>query len=205
MKALQAKLDATIERCRDQRATISDLDAKCMTLNKERDELVKRCDQLTADLSVTTQSLTISKGSAHGVVNECHARGERIKVLTYELSRKITMIDTLNKANSEQAATIEKLNHHVRVLQACESGVSGSSHSETVAKLIAAFESALMIKPHLWFEVGYTRPTDWMVHIWDKSRPTSEGQKIIETQGSIEAACNHAKVKLEDYIFKPAS
>lgn len=82
---------------------------------------------------------------------------------------------------------------------------AGSSHSEAVARLIAAFESALMIKPHLWFEIGYTSPTDWMVHIWDKSRSQSEGKKIIETQGPIEAACNHARAKLEDYIFKPAS
>lgn len=35
--------------------------------------------------------------------------------------------------------------------------------------LLAAFDDALNVRPHLVFEVGYTRVTDWMVHVWDST------------------------------------
>lgn len=49
--------------------------------------------------------------------------------------------------------------------------------------LLAAFDDALNVRPHLVFEIGYTRVTDWMVHVWDS---TGVGiwaaPKIIYTQ-----------------------
>ncbi len=33
--------------------------------------------------------------------------------------------------------------------------------------LLNIFDEALNVRPHLSIEIGYTRVTDWMVHIWD--------------------------------------
>lgn len=39
----------------------------------------------------------------------------------------------------------------------------------TIADLREKFEDVLNSVPHLVFEIGYTRPTGWMVHLWNSS------------------------------------
>jgi hypothetical protein len=67
--------------------------------------------------------------------------------------------------------------------------------------LLAAFDDALNENPFLWFEIGYTRPTDWMVHIWDKRGGTEK--KIVCTQDTDrDAACELAAEKLKRHMGK---
>lgn len=264
VKVLQSQLNSTIDQFQGQRVTISDLDAKCMVLNKEMGDLVKQRDQLASVLNQITNQLRDSECKGQKLAKECDERLKKIKELNAQiecLNRDAQALRSRNVAFASSAGwqpieTAPKDGTYILIRQRSDDSpvgfnayvckhdatfphlpwttsygmilgtnpnapvthwmplppapgspgpAAGSSHSEAVARLIAAFESALMIKPHLWFEIGYTSPTDWMVHIWDKSRSQSEGQKIIETQGPIEAACNHARAKLEDYIFKPAS
>ena len=264
VKVLQSQLNSTIDQLQGQRVTISDLDAKCMVLNKEMGDLVKQRDQLASVLNQITNQLRDSECKGQKLAKECDERLKKIKELNAQiecLNRDAQALRSRNVAFASSAGwqpieTAPKDGTYILIRQRSDDSpvgfnahvckhdatfphlpwttsygmilgtnpnapvthwmplppapgspgpAAGSSHSEAVARLIAAFESALMIKPHLWFEIGYTSPTDWMVHILDKSRSQSEGQKIIETQGPIEAACNHARAKLEDYIFKPAS
>lgn len=71
-----------------------------------------------------------------------------------------------------------------------------------VEKLLQIFEKLLNEQPYLAFEIGYTRTTDWMVHVWDyKGRSISESEKIIETQSyDREEACKLAREQLERYL-----
>jgi hypothetical protein len=71
----------------------------------------------------------------------------------------------------------------------------GRSDSEA---LLDAFDNALNMRPHLLLEIGYTRPTDWMVHIWDATGVgISEAPKIITTQDTSRAgACRDAAEQL---------
>lgn len=64
--------------------------------------------------------------------------------------------------------------------------------------LLDAFDEALNVRPHLLFEIGYTRPTDWMVHIWDATDTGIKyAQKIISTQNvSRDEACREAAALL---------
>ena len=49
--------------------------------------------------------------------------------------------------------------------------------------LLAAFEDAINARPHLVFEVGYNRVTDWMVNVWDATGiGLGSAPKIITTQ-----------------------
>jgi hypothetical protein len=65
--------------------------------------------------------------------------------------------------------------------------------------LLAAFDDALNENPFLWFELGYTRPTDWMVHVWD--RRGGKNEKIIcEQDPDRDTACLAAAGKLRALI-----
>lgn len=44
---------------------------------------------------------------------------------------------------------------------------SATESRSALEALLDAFDDALNVRPHLLIEIGYTRPTDWMVHIWD--------------------------------------
>ena len=71
-----------------------------------------------------------------------------------------------------------------------------SDHDDSkLATLLYTFDQALNSTPHLWFELGYTRPTDWMIHIWDKTGDTE--RKIITTQDTDRgSACQQATKQL---------
>lgn len=48
--------------------------------------------------------------------------------------------------------------------------------------------SAIDLKPYLSIEIGYTRPTDWMVHIWNSEGVgLAKAPKIIMTQNTSRA------------------
>lgn len=50
------------------------------------------------------------------------------------------------------------------------------------------WESAIDLKPYLSIEIGYTRPTDWMVHIWNSEGVgLAKAPKIIMTQNTSRA------------------
>ncbi len=62
-------------------------------------------------------------------------------------------------------------------------------------KLFELFNELLNEKPFLQLEIGYTRTTDWMVHIWDNAG--GKKTKIITTQGvSVEVVCFDAYKEL---------
>lgn len=69
-----------------------------------------------------------------------------------------------------------------------------------VNELLDTFEQALDVRPHLAFEIGYTRPTDWMVHIWDSTGVgIGNAQKIICTQDTDkDKACADAVAQLKE-------
>lgn len=75
------------------------------------------------------------------------------------------------------------------------SAAEGRSDSEA---LLDAFDDALNVRPHLLIEIGYTRPTDWMVHIWDATGVgIADAPKIISTQDTIrDGACREAAEQL---------
>jgi hypothetical protein len=74
------------------------------------------------------------------------------------------------------------------------------------SELLAAFDDALNQNPFLWIEIGYTRPTDWMVHVWDRTRKTDDDSTIITTQSTDrEAACQEATQKLRAYLERGGS
>lgn len=66
--------------------------------------------------------------------------------------------------------------------------------------LLDAFDKAMDMRPHLLIEIGYSRPTDWMVHIWDATGVgIKEAPKIICTQDtSREEACRMAAEQLRE-------
>lgn len=47
--------------------------------------------------------------------------------------------------------------------------MSDKSDLPSESVLIKVFKAALDVRPFLLFEIGYTRPTDWMVHVWDSA------------------------------------
>ena len=62
--------------------------------------------------------------------------------------------------------------------------------------LLDAFDAATDVIPHLMFEIGYTRATDWMVHIWDKTGGVEK--KLVTTQSyDREEACLEAIKELK--------
>lgn len=71
--------------------------------------------------------------------------------------------------------------------------------NKQLTKFMDAFDDALNWNPFLWLEIGYTRPTDWMVHVWDKS---GGGElKVLEVQElSMEKACKKARKILTRYV-----
>lgn len=67
--------------------------------------------------------------------------------------------------------------------------------NQALVKLLTVFDEALNQNPFLWFELGYTRPTDWMVHVWD--RRGGKNEKIITEQNpDRNMACHLAARKL---------
>ncbi len=73
---------------------------------------------------------------------------------------------------------------------------------ENANELINKFYDTLDLIPHLVFEVGYTRPTGWMVHVWDSTGVSiSEATKILTCQDEDCSVCfNDATEKLNDII-----
>lgn len=64
--------------------------------------------------------------------------------------------------------------------------------------LMAAFDAAKDAHPHLLIEIGYTRITDWMVHVWDAHGTSiANAPKIISAQSPDRGeACREATEKL---------
>lgn len=74
------------------------------------------------------------------------------------------------------------------------------------SELLAAFDDALNQNPFLWIEIGYTRPTDWMVHVWDRTRKTAGDSTIITTQSdNRNLAFYEATQKLRAYLERGGS
>jgi len=82
---------------------------------------------------------------------------------------------------------------------------AGDIDGSSSATLLAAFDDALYQCPSLWMEIGYTRPTDWMVHVWDRTRKT-DGGRIFTTQSTSRGeACAEATQKLREYLARRSS
>jgi hypothetical protein len=74
-----------------------------------------------------------------------------------------------------------------------------SQPASGVERFMEAFDEALNENPFLWFELGYTRPTDWMVHVWDRSGGQEE--KVLTTQAhNRDEACLMAIGELRRYL-----
>ena len=72
---------------------------------------------------------------------------------------------------------------------------------EAVIQLLETVEEALEVHPHLAMELGYTRPTDWMVHVWDsRGVGLQDAPKVVTTHGSLEHACLAATNELRRYV-----
>ena len=69
-------------------------------------------------------------------------------------------------------------------------------------KLLELFERALLKRPHLLIEIGYTRPTGWMVHIWDATGCGIKlAKKLICTQhDELAEACRQARARLQEIV-----
>ena len=66
-------------------------------------------------------------------------------------------------------------------------------------ELLELFDRLEELKPHAWLELAYTRPTDWMVHIWDKTGGV--GEKLVEVQETTrKSACKKACKKLNKLL-----
>ena len=71
--------------------------------------------------------------------------------------------------------------------------------------LVNEFEKALDRIPHLIFEIGYTRPTGWVVHLWNSSNVgIKNAVKIFSCQDESREDCfieatNFIKNYLEEY------
>jgi hypothetical protein len=65
---------------------------------------------------------------------------------------------------------------------------------------LAAFDDALNVRPHLVIEIGYTRVTDWMVHVWDSTGVgIGAAPKIVTTQAhDRDEAMTRAALALRD-------
>lgn len=76
-----------------------------------------------------------------------------------------------------------------------------SAESASCNDLLYVFDEALEYMPYLQFEIGYTRTTDWMVHIYNKAGGNSV--KVVEAQEvTREDACRHAAVLLRHYFVE---
>jgi len=69
-------------------------------------------------------------------------------------------------------------------------------NSKSADQLIAAFDNLLNVKPHLIFEIGYTRVTDWMVHLYDKSGGV-ENKLFVMQSTDHGVAFHNAAVEIE--------
>lgn len=79
-------------------------------------------------------------------------------------------------------------------------GLSGAE-SASFNDLLYVFDEALEYMPYLQFEIGYTRTTDWMVHIYNTAGGNSV--KVLEAQEvTREDACRHAAVLLRHYFVE---
>lgn len=66
-------------------------------------------------------------------------------------------------------------------------------------ELLELFDDAINKYPFLLFELGYTRVTDWMVHIWNKAGGVEV--KILTTQAiEREDACEEAIIELKKFL-----
>ena len=100
----------------------------------------------------------------------------------------------------------------LRVIKAVQEGLSSfiesapaSPHQESITEFFAEWENALNHKPHLHMEVGYTRPTDYMVHIWDgTSVGIKNAPKIITSQGTLEESLRDATIQLKQFLTTSA-
>ena len=68
--------------------------------------------------------------------------------------------------------------------------------------LIEIFEYAKDQIPHLVLEIGYTRPTGYMIHMWDSTGTGIKSAKKIFTcqDEDFETVANEAIEKIKEYI-----
>lgn len=76
-------------------------------------------------------------------------------------------------------------------------------NSKSADQLIAALDNLLGVKPHLIFEIGYTRVTDWMVHLYDKSGGV-ENKLFVMQSADRGVAFNDAVVEIEKIMAEKA-
>lgn len=74
----------------------------------------------------------------------------------------------------------------------------------TANKLIDQFHDALDLIPHLVFEIGYTRVTGWMVHVWDSTGTgIKDAKKVFTCQNDDVNICiGESIIRLKGYIQK---
>ena len=78
--------------------------------------------------------------------------------------------------------------HIVNLLNASGQGLvdSGQQNPASLDDLAEAFEDALNVRPHLALEIGYTRITDWCVHVWDATNTgLAHAKPLIVTQSPL--------------------
>lgn len=74
-----------------------------------------------------------------------------------------------------------------------------SAEGASLSDLLYVFDEALEYMPYLQFEIGYTRATDWMVHIYNTAGGNSV--KVLTAQEvTREDACQHAAIALRKYF-----
>lgn len=74
-----------------------------------------------------------------------------------------------------------------------------SAESASFNDLLCVFDEALEYMPYLQFELGYTRTTDWMIHIYNSAGGNSvkvlTGQEVTR-----EDVCRFAAISLRRYF-----
>ncbi len=63
------------------------------------------------------------------------------------------------------------------------------------------YDEALSINPYLYIEIAYTRPTDWMIHVWRKNGGYEKSIFSVQ-ELTRKKACKKAAKKLMKYIEK---
>lgn len=74
-----------------------------------------------------------------------------------------------------------------------------SDASASFNDLLCVFDEALEYMPYLQFELGYTRTTDWMVHIYNSAGGNSV-KVLTEQECTREDVCRHAAISLRRYF-----
>lgn len=74
-----------------------------------------------------------------------------------------------------------------------------SAESASCNDLLYVFDEALEYMPYLQLEIGYTRTTDWMVHVYNTAGGNSV-KVLTEQEVTREDACRFAAIALRKYF-----